>query len=306
MMSFRLHTVASAPSTNKLVKQAIEDGEPEGFAVLAFRQTEGYGRQGRMWESPLGGMYVSLLLRPRVPACEFPGISLVSALAVRRALASLVDDETGDLIRIKWPNDIVVQDPSDDACARTGRPYPKLGGISHEVHAKALCVGIGVNVMRPEAEAPAGAFGLRPGGSSEGGLPGKRGGPFAGAPSRRPDGVLAEASGKNRAAYLQDVPGFDERARARHAAKESVERTARAVLRAYAELYERWTTVGVEPFMQEYNDFSALTGRQVRIADLDGSLRYEGIAGEVRPDGRLRVVTADGVADVSSGEAHLI
>lgn len=45
------------------MKRALEAGEPEGLALRARRQTGGYGRQGRAWASPEGGLYLSLLLR---------------------------------------------------------------------------------------------------------------------------------------------------------------------------------------------------------------------------------------------------
>ena len=60
---------------------AIEDGEPEGLAIRAYRQTGGYGRQGRAWKSPRGGMYESILLRPEVEMRELPTLALVVAIA---------------------------------------------------------------------------------------------------------------------------------------------------------------------------------------------------------------------------------
>ncbi len=55
---FRLQAYGEVPSTNEIVKRAIEEGEPEGLAVGARVQTAGYGRQGRAWSSPDGGMYL--------------------------------------------------------------------------------------------------------------------------------------------------------------------------------------------------------------------------------------------------------
>ena len=84
--SFRLRELAEVSSTNDVVKRALEAGEPEGLAVRACRQTGGYGRQGRTWTSPEGGLYLSLLLRPRVPSAQLPTLSLVAGLAVRFVL----------------------------------------------------------------------------------------------------------------------------------------------------------------------------------------------------------------------------
>ena len=67
-LAFRLRVLDEVTSTNDEVKRAREAGEPEGLAVSARRQTGGYGRQGRTWASPEGGLYLSLLLRPSVDA----------------------------------------------------------------------------------------------------------------------------------------------------------------------------------------------------------------------------------------------
>lgn len=142
---FRCQVLRSATSTNDLVKQAIEAGEGEGMAFRAYEQTAGYGRQGRVWKSPRGGMYESVLLRPQVDAAQLPTLALVAALAVRHALASLVTDDQAALIAVKWPNDVVVLDTD----AAHGATYQKLAGISSEVHQGAVCIGIGVNVNPP-------------------------------------------------------------------------------------------------------------------------------------------------------------
>lgn len=89
-MEFRVECLEAVGSTNEVVKEALEAGEPEGLAVRARRQTGGYGRQGRTWASPEGGLYMSLLLRPSVPSAQLPTLSLVVGLAVRRARAARV------------------------------------------------------------------------------------------------------------------------------------------------------------------------------------------------------------------------
>ena len=107
-LAFRLRVLDEVTSTNDEVKRALEAGEPEGLAVSARRQTGGYGRQGRTWASPEGGLYLSLLLRPSVDAALLPTLSLVTALAVRRAVAGLLPAEAAESVLVKWPNDLVV------------------------------------------------------------------------------------------------------------------------------------------------------------------------------------------------------
>lgn len=147
-MQFRVESYESITSTNDVIKRAIEAGQPEGLAVRALRQTAGYGRQGRAWASPVGGMYQSFLLRPQVPPVQLPTLSLLVGLAVRRATVSLLP-ELEPRVQVKWPNDLVVAWDAGAAEDLNPRPFLKLGGISTEMHAKALCVGVGINVAQP-------------------------------------------------------------------------------------------------------------------------------------------------------------
>ena len=134
---FRVLLLDEVSSTNDEVKRALDDGEPEGFVVRALRQVAGYGRQGRAWTSPAGGLYCSLLLRPQVEPRELPTLSLVVGMAVRRALVALAGDAAAQSVRIKWPNDVVCE-------------QGKLCGISLEAHGGGVCVGVGVNVLPPD------------------------------------------------------------------------------------------------------------------------------------------------------------
>ena len=138
MLSFRVERFETVVSTNELVKHGLEMGYDEGLVCRAAEQVGGYGRQGRSWVSPRGGLYQSLLLRPAVPAGQVPSLSLVVALAARDALLEASGVDSG-AIQVKWPNDVV--------CAQG-----KLVGISLEAHAGGVCVGIGANVFRPVGE----------------------------------------------------------------------------------------------------------------------------------------------------------
>lgn len=298
-MEFRVRCYDEVGSTNELVKHAIEGGEPEGLAVAARVQTAGYGRQGRAWASPAGGMYLSLLLRPDVPLVQLPTLSLVVGMAVRRAVASFVPEDAAERVLIKWPNDVVV---GDSACAArvdaTGgpidaaevfadpssaggpaapsaapAPFRKICGISLEQHAGGICVGIGVNVAPPEG-----------------------------------DGVVPQVGGKNVPAYVVDLAGRirvgDDGA---PSASELIERVRAAVLREFGAFYERWVVEGFAALLDEYAAHAALTGMRVSIVNLDGSVQVAGTVRGVDAFGRLLVEPSDasGVVAVSSGEAHV-
>jgi BirA family biotin operon repressor/biotin-[acetyl-CoA-carboxylase] ligase len=132
-----LKKCSSVSSTNDLVKAEAEQGAAEGLAVLADRQEKGRGRQGRTWLSPTGeGVYLSVLLRPGVPAGEANWLGVVGALAVASAL-----EQAGlQAVTLKWPNDVLAR----------GRKIagilvePRLHGPSVEF----AVLGIGINVAQ--------------------------------------------------------------------------------------------------------------------------------------------------------------
>jgi len=124
---------ATTASTNDDAKRLARGGAAEGTAVVAASQTGGRGRLGREWVSPVGGAYVSCVLRPRLTPAEIAPLPLVAAVGAARALESF-----GVRVGLKWPNDLEVD----------GR---KLGGILIEMTAEAsrvewVVVGCGVNV----------------------------------------------------------------------------------------------------------------------------------------------------------------
>ncbi len=151
MISFRVQSLEDVSSTNDEIKRALEAGEPEGLAVRARRQLAGYGRQGRAWASPRGGLYCSLLLRPKVAPAVLPTLSLATGMAVRRALADLAP-AAAQAIKVKWPNDVVVE----DGATQDPSAFRKLCGISLEAHAGGVCVGCGVNVLPLDGRADVG------------------------------------------------------------------------------------------------------------------------------------------------------
>ena len=137
----------SIPSTNARAREIATEGG-EDVVVLADRQTGGRGRLDREWVSPSGGVWLSVVLRPDVPATHAPVLTLAAAVATTRAAR-----EAGVDARIKWPNDIVVP--------RDGRER-KLAGILTEMEGEAdrvswVVVGVGVNANVDPNDLPAAA-----------------------------------------------------------------------------------------------------------------------------------------------------
>ena len=92
-------------STNTRAKQLAEEGAPNGTYVIAERQDAGKGRRGRGFDSPAGqGIWMTLVLKPEIDPNHASMITLVTALAVSKAIT----DMTGRPAGIKWPNDIIM------------------------------------------------------------------------------------------------------------------------------------------------------------------------------------------------------
>ncbi|MEF2964319.1 biotin--[acetyl-CoA-carboxylase] ligase [Paenibacillus sp. M1] len=101
----KLRLLDVTSSTQEAARLLAEEGAAEGTLVIAEEQTGGRGRQGRMWFSPPHkGVWMSLLLRPRRPLAFAPQLTLLTAVAVCRAIRKVSGADAG----IKWPNDILI------------------------------------------------------------------------------------------------------------------------------------------------------------------------------------------------------
>jgi BirA family biotin operon repressor/biotin-[acetyl-CoA-carboxylase] ligase len=102
----RLNVLGTVDSTQSIAQQWIADGAEEGALVLAEEQTGGRGRRGRPWHSPPGkGVWMSLVLQPQIPLQFTPQLTLLTAVAVCRAIGNLTQLPIG----IKWPNDLLIR-----------------------------------------------------------------------------------------------------------------------------------------------------------------------------------------------------
>jgi BirA family transcriptional regulator, biotin operon repressor / biotin---[acetyl-CoA-carboxylase] ligase len=123
----------SVGSTNDEALSLAEAGAPEGTFVWAREQTGGRGRRGRHWASPAGNLYCSMILRPLCAAPRAAELGFVGALAV----ADLVRD--GRAVRVKWPNDVLVEG-GKIAGILPESSIDRDGKVEHVV------LGIGLNV----------------------------------------------------------------------------------------------------------------------------------------------------------------
>ena len=94
-------------STNIQAKRLAEEGFPHGTLVVAERQESGRGRRGRFWESPEhAGVFMTILLRPDFEPKQASMLTIIAAMAVTKAIQTMMQLS----VKIKWPNDIVLND----------------------------------------------------------------------------------------------------------------------------------------------------------------------------------------------------
>jgi BirA family biotin operon repressor/biotin-[acetyl-CoA-carboxylase] ligase len=130
-----IHYFTRLDSTNSKAYELASRGAEEGEVVISESQEKGRGRLGRNWFSPpYLNLYLSVILRPKIPPHRAPLITLMAAVATAEA----IELSTGLRPSIKWPNDILLN----------GR---KVAGLLNEIKSETdridfVILGIGMNL----------------------------------------------------------------------------------------------------------------------------------------------------------------
>jgi BirA family biotin operon repressor/biotin-[acetyl-CoA-carboxylase] ligase len=145
-----IHYFDSLASTMDQGMQLGLDGAASGSIVLAESQIKGRGRLGRGWLSPkYKGIYLSLILRPKILPAACPVLTLMSAVSICEAVKEVVGLDA----QIKWPNDVLIH-------------HKKAAGILTEMNAEMdkvnfVVIGIGLNVNNDKKSSIAQATSLK-------------------------------------------------------------------------------------------------------------------------------------------------
>ena len=129
----------NTPSTIWVGKQICAEGDVgkmHGLVIIAEEQTGGIGRMGRAWVSPSGGIWITIVLKPRIPIDHVFMVTMAGSVAVARAIRKEFD--LGALI--KWPNDIFIGDK------KVAGLLLELSAESDTIHHCLLGIGIDANV----------------------------------------------------------------------------------------------------------------------------------------------------------------
>lgn len=138
---WRVMQFDSLDSTNAALMRIVEqEGDVhEGLMIWAGMQTAGRGRRGRVWQSPKGNVYVSILIEAPQPPARAPEVGFVAAVAVRDTVLQLPRHNAAEpQVSCKWPNDVLIEGE-------------KVAGILPELVADDqkrgwIVLGIGINL----------------------------------------------------------------------------------------------------------------------------------------------------------------
>jgi BirA family biotin operon repressor/biotin-[acetyl-CoA-carboxylase] ligase len=122
------------PSTNDIAKELVVMGVETGTVVISEKQSHGRGRLGRRWLSPEGGLWFSIILKPRIKPNEVFKLTFLTAVVVVRTLRKKCNLNA----QIKWPNDVLIN--GKKICGILSELFTNPSDLSSYV-----IVGIGIN-----------------------------------------------------------------------------------------------------------------------------------------------------------------
>lgn len=134
----------SIDSTSLEAERMIRSGKAEESIILAKQQTHGKGRGDKIWHSPEGNLYFTILLKHNSELEDIPQFTFITSLSMHQALTNITQQKHN--FQLKWPNDILLQDR-------------KLSGILLEISnvpgkgiSPWLSIGVGVNIASSPKE----------------------------------------------------------------------------------------------------------------------------------------------------------
>lgn len=131
----QLRMLDTTDSTQDEARTWLSSGAEEGALIIAEEQTLGRGRRGRSWYSPPGkGIWMSMVLKPLIPLQFIPHLTLLTAVAVCRAIKKVAPVQVG----IKWPNDLLIEERK--VCGIL------LESVAEDERLVSVIAGIGIDV----------------------------------------------------------------------------------------------------------------------------------------------------------------
>jgi BirA family biotin operon repressor/biotin-[acetyl-CoA-carboxylase] ligase len=129
-----IHYFDEVDSTMDIARELARNQCPHFTVVIAGRQKEGRGRLKRSWMSSEGGLYFTVVVRPKIPPALSSRVNLAASMILAQTLRNMFNINA----MVKWPNDVLID----------GK---KISGILSEMEAEIdrvsfISIGIGINV----------------------------------------------------------------------------------------------------------------------------------------------------------------
>ena len=128
-----LYVFKEVSSTNTVAKFLSMHEINDGSVIISEKQTAARGRSGKAWESPLGGVWLSIVLNPHVEHSKLPLITLATGVAVAKTLEKIGVENP----EIKWPNDIMIN--GKKVCGILTEAIAKFNTI------ESVIIGVGID-----------------------------------------------------------------------------------------------------------------------------------------------------------------
>ena len=143
MTDFTIHHVEQIDSTNTQLLQRSAKLNCHRVALVADQQSAGRGQRGRHWQAAPGEALLCSVAWQFARHAPLDGLSLAVGVMVASALTEVLDETTGSRLRLKWPNDLLIDETH------------KLGGILIETvpsssSTRTAVIGIGINLRTPQ------------------------------------------------------------------------------------------------------------------------------------------------------------
>ena len=142
-----LYVYNEVASTNTVAKFLSMNGIDDGSVIISEKQTNARGRSGKAWSSPLGGVWLSIVLNPHVDYSRLPLITLATGVAVAKTLERIGIENP----EIKWPNDIMIN--GKKVCGILTEAVTKFNTIENVIVGVGIDANLNVNQFPEELQA---------------------------------------------------------------------------------------------------------------------------------------------------------
>jgi len=129
----RVYYFDTINSTQNFAMEIAPNRIENGTVIIAKKQTHGKGRMKRKWKSPIGGIWLSVIIHPKFDPAAITIVPIATSLALHKAIEKILKINT----KLKWPNDLTLNSK-------------KVAGILLDTSIESnkiefLVVGVGIN-----------------------------------------------------------------------------------------------------------------------------------------------------------------